>query len=196
MRLRPLLPVLACAATAVIAAPAASQSFSDPGLGFGAHVLLSKGRAAEDASLAGGLHLRYRPTASLGLEGRIGFRRETVDDGSGPLLELLELPLTGTAQVFFLPRTRVQPFLLGGAGLHVVKWTPKGRNTAEGGATEALFALHAGAGLDVRPSRSSAVHLDGRWVFLEPTAVADLEKAGFPTRPGYLSITLGVTFFR
>ena len=119
-----------------------------------------------------------------------------MDDGSGPLLDVLDLPVTGTGQLFFFPRGRVQPFLLAGAGLHVVRTTPTGRNATTSEATEALFGTHAGAGFDVRPSRSTAVHLDARWVFLEPTAITDLEKAGYDVLPGYLAITLGVTFFR
>jgi outer membrane protein W len=176
--------------------PGVCQSYSDPGLGLGAHAALTEGPSADGPSLAGGLQLRYRLTASLGLEGRIAYRRETVDDGEGPLLDLVELPVTGSGQVFFFPRARVQPFLLAGAGLHVVRTTPEGRNETAGGSTEALFALHAGAGVDVRPSRTSSVHLDARWVFLEPTAIDDLAGAGYDVQPGYLAITLGVTFFR
>lgn len=196
MRCVSLLRLLACAALATGPGTAAAQSFSDPGLGLGAVATLSEGPSSDGPSLGASLLLRYRLTASLGLEGRIGFRRETVEDASGPLLEILDLPLTGTAQLFFLPRTRVQPFLLGGAGLHVVRTDPAGRNADIGGSTEAVFALHAGAGLDIRPSRSSAIHLDARWVFLEPTAIADLAGAGYDVQSGYLSVALGVTFFR
>lgn len=196
MRCLSLFRFLACAALATGPAEAVAQSFSDPGLGLGAVAAASEGPSSDGTSLGAAVLVRYRLTASLGLEGRIGFRKETVDDGSGPLLEVLDLPVTGTAQLFFLPRSRVQPFLLAGAGLHVVKTDPAGRNTDIGGSTEAVFALHAGAGLDVRPSRSSALHLDGRWVFLEPTAISDLAAAGYDVKPGYLSITLGVTFFR
>jgi len=182
---------------AFVPAPCATaQSYSDPGLGLGADAGLSEGRSADGPSLAVGVHLRYRFSGSLGLEGRIGYRRETVDDGSGPLLDIVDVPFTGTGQLYFFPRARVQPFLLAGAGLHVVKTTPKGRNTALGGGTEALFAMHAGAGVDVRPSRASAVHLDARWVFLEPTVISNLQTAGYDVRSGYLAITLGVTFFR
>jgi hypothetical protein len=192
----PLLRTLALVAAVALPRAAAAQSFSDPGLGLGVHVGISEGRSADVPSLAGGLHLRYRLTGSLGLEGRIGYRRETVADGSGPLLGLVEVPVTGTGQLFFLPRGRVQPFLLAGAGLHVVRTTPKGRNTTVGEATEALFAIHAGCGLDVRPSRTSAVHLDARWVFLEPTGITDLEGAGYDVSAGHLTVMLGVTFFR
>lgn len=195
MRPIPLLRALAFL-WASLPATGAAQSYSDPGLGFGAHVALTEGRSADGASLAGGLHLRYRLTSSLGLEGSIGYRRETVADAGGPLLDLVEIPVTGTGQLFFFPRTRVQPFLLAGAGLHVVKTTQEGRNETAGGATEALFAVHAGAGVDVRPTRTSAVQLDARWVFLEPTAIADLSSAGFDVQSGYLAITLGVTLFR
>ncbi len=191
-----LLRALAVVAGVVLPRVAAAQAFSDPGLGLGAHAGLSDGSSADGLSLTGGLHVRYRLTGSLGLEGRIAYRRETVADGSGPLLDVVDVPLTGTGQLFFLPRGRVQPFLLAGAGLHVVKTTPKGRNATHGEATEALFAMHAGAGADVRPSRTSAVHLDARWVFLEPTGISDLTGAGYDVRAGYLAITLGVTFFR
>ncbi|MFN7988076.1 MAG: outer membrane beta-barrel protein [Thermoanaerobaculia bacterium] len=191
----PLLPALAFLA-AVLPAAAPAQSFSDPGLGVGAHAGIADGASAGSASFAGGLHLRYRFSASLGLEGAVGYRSETVDDGSGPLLGLVEIPFTGTGQLFFFPRTRVQPFLLAGAGLHVVKTTPKGRNTGIGGGTEAQFAMHAGAGLDVRPSRTSAVTLDARWVFLQTTAVTDLADAGYDVKSGYLSVALGFTLFR
>jgi hypothetical protein len=192
----PLLRVLAVVTALVPAPGATAQSYSDPGLGIGADAGLSEGRSADGPSLAAGIHVRYRLTGSLGFEGRIGYRRETVDDGSGPLLAVVDVPMTGTGQLFFFPRARVQPFLLAGAGLHVVKTTPQGRNTAIGGKTEALFAMHAGAGVDVRPSRTTAVHLDARWVFLEPTAIADLQTAGYDVRSGYFAITLGLTFFR
>ena len=106
------------------------------------------------------------------------------------------MPVTGTGQLFFFPRRRLQPYLLAGAGLHVVRAEPEGRNPASDTKTEALFAVHAGAGIDVRPTRASAVHLDARWTFLEPTSIADLEKAGFDVAPGYWAVALGVTFSR
>ena len=196
MRPIPLLGVLACMSVFVFVPGATAQSYSDPGLGLGADAGFSEGRSADGPSLAAGVHLRYRFSGSLGLEGRIGYRSETVDDGSGPLLDIVDVPVTGTGQLFFFPRARVQPFLLVGAGLHVVKTTPQGRNTAIGGGTEALFAMHAGAGVDVRPSRASAVTLQARWILIDPTSISDLEKAGYPLHPGYFAITLGMTFFR
>ena len=195
MRPFPLLRALVFLAAALPGAGAA-QSYSDPGLGFGGGLFVSEGRSADGASFGGALHVRYRMTGSLGLEGRVSYRRETVDDGSGPLLDTLEVPLTGTGQLFFLPRNRVQPYLLAGAGLHVVRGRPQGRNPAPDTATEALFTLHVGAGFDVRPSRTSAVHVDGRWFFLEPTALSDLAKAGFDVPAGYWAVTFGVTFYR
>ncbi|MCL4806205.1 MAG: outer membrane beta-barrel protein [Thermoanaerobaculia bacterium] len=197
MRPLPLLSALVLiAAGAATARPASAQSYSDPGLGLGAHAGLAEGRSSDAPSFTGSLHVRYRLTGSLGLEGGVGFRSETVDDGGGPLLDVVDLPVTGTGQLFFFPRTRVQPFLLAGAGLHVVKTTPKGRNTTIGGSTKAVFAMHAGAGLDVRPSRRTALHLEGRWVFLDLADLDDLAAASYPVRQGYVSITLGVTFFR
>lgn len=195
MTLSRLLRALVLAAAAIPAAGVA-QSWSDPGLGFGADAGLCRGASADGPSACGSLHVRYRLTGSLGIEGRLGLRRDTVEDDGGPLLDVLDAPLTGTGQLFFLPKRRVQPYLLAGAGLHVVRTRPEGRNPSSETVTEALFGLHAGAGVDVRTSRSSAVHLDARWVFLEPTALSDLEADGFDVKPGYLSLTLGVTFYR
>ncbi len=189
--LRPLAFLLA-----VLPSAAAAQSWSDPGLGLGGAVGFSEGASARGPSFTGSLHVRYRLTGSLGIEGRLGARRETVEDGAGELLDVLDVPLTGSGQLFFLPRRRVQPFLLAGAGLHVVRTTPAGRNPAADRKTEAVFALHAGAGLDLRTTRASALHVDARWVFLEPTALSDLVAAGFDVRSGYLSASVGVTFFR
>lgn len=195
MRPVPLLRALAFLVAALPSA-AAAQSWSDPGLGFGGAVGFSEGASAGGPALSGSLHLRYRLTGALGVEGRLGARRDSVEDGTGPLLGVLDVPLTGSGQLFLFPRRRVQPFLLAGAGLHVVRTRPEGRNPSAEKKTEALFALHAGAGLDVRPTRASAVSLDARWVFLEPTALADLSAAGFDVASGYLSVSLGVTFFR
>jgi opacity protein-like surface antigen len=193
----PLLSALALvAAAASLSRPAAAQSYSDPGLGAGACAGFSEGRSSDASSFTGSLHVRYRLTGALGLQGSVGFRTGTVDDGGGPLLDVVDLPVTGTGQLFFFPRTRVQPFLLAGAGLHVVKTTPKGRNEDIGGSTKAVFAMHAGVGLDVRPSRRSALHLEGRWVFLDLADIDALAAAGYPVRQGYGSVTLGVTFFR
>ena len=197
MRPLPLLSALALAAAAAsLSRPAAAQSYSDPGLGVGACAGFSEGRSSDAPSFTGSLHVRYRLTGALGLQGSVGFRTETVDDGGGPLLDVVDLPVMGTGQLFFFPRTRVQPFLLAGAGLHVAKTTPKGRNETIGGSTKAVFAMHAGAGLDVRPSRRTALHIEGRWVFLDLADIDALAAAGYPVRQGYGSFTLGVTFFR
>lgn len=196
MKRRSLLLVLSSLAFAVLAPAAPAQSFSDPGLGFGAALHLSEGRAADGTTVSGSLHVRYRLTGALGLEGAVGYRRETLGDAAGPLLSVREVPLTGTGQLFFLSRGRVQPYLLAGAGLHVIRTTPEGRNPSADEKTEALFTLHAGAGIDVRPSRASAVHLDARWFFLEPNALSDLAEAGYDVPAGYWAVALGVTFYR
>lgn len=183
-------------AAAALSSPAAAQAYSDPGLGFGGRAALSEARSADSPSPGAALHVRYRLTGSLGLEGAVGLRSEEIGDAGGPLARLTEVPVTGTGLLYFWPRHRVQPYLLAGAGLHVVRAVPEGRNPDADSTTEALFALHAGAGVDVRPSRTSAVHLDARWTFLEPSAISALEKAGFGVAPGYWAVALGVTFYR
>lgn len=193
--MRPL-PFALALALGALGAPAAAQSWSDPGLAFGARLSASNGASAEGVTAGAGLFLRYRMTGSLALEGGVAYRRETLVDAGGPLLDVLDVPVTGTGLLFFLPRTRVQPYLLAGAGLHVVQTTPAGRNATTQKATEAQFAMHVGAGIDVRPSRSSAIHLDARWFFFEPTAVSDLAADGYDVAGGYLLVSVGVSFSR
>lgn len=181
---------------AALSERAAAQSWSDPGIGVGARLSASAGASADGVTAAGGLFLRYRLTGALSLEGGVAYRTETLGDDAGPLLDVLDVPVTGTGILHFLPRTRFQPCLLAGAGLHVVRTSPAGRNATTVTATEAQFAIHVGAGLDVRPSRRSAVHLDARWYFFEPTAVSDLAAVGEDVAPGYLLVSVGVSLFR
>ena len=153
--------------------PALGQASSDPGIGAGAHVSVSKARDADSTFFSGGLQIRARLTGALGVEALVSYRRETYSSGGESLLRLQELPVQGSVELFFLDRNPIQPYILAGAGYYYVRTTALGPNTA-GGHTENRFGFHAGAGVDVRVGKRTSVFADFRYVLLDVDAVKDL----------------------
>jgi len=185
-------PVLFAAALAT-ALPAAAQSYSDPGTGYGADAGYSRGRDADSGGATGGVHARLRLTGGIGLELSAGYRRDTFATDGARVLTVDEAPLTVSLLTFFLTNGGVQPYLLAGIGYTWAKPRGEGTNAGTSYPAENLFALHAGAGVDVRTSFKTSVFLDGRYVFLDVNAVKAL--ANQP-KADYLRIAAGfnVTF--
>ena len=99
-----------------------------------------------------------------------------------------EIPLEVSLLAFFLTNGGVQPYLLAGIGYTWAKPRGEGTNAGTPHPAENLFALHAGAGVDVRTSFRTSVFLDGRYVFLDVNAVKAL--SGQP-KANYLRIAAG-----
>ncbi len=195
MPMRPLARIpLAAALVATLAAtlPARAQSFSDPGTGYGADAGYAKGRNAESGSATGGVHARLRITGGLGLEVSAGYRRDTFTEGGVRVLTVDELPVAASFLVFFLHSGRVQPYALAGLGYTWAKPKGVGPNADTSYPAENLFALHAGAGVDVRTSFRTSVFLDGRYVFLDVAAIKLL-----PNQPkaDYIRLAAGVNVY-
>jgi len=172
--MRPIAPIhLAAALVFTLAAtlPARAQSYSDPGTGYGAEAGYASGRDAESGSVTGGVHARLRLTGGLGLEVSAGYRRDTFAVDGARVLTVDQIPVEASFLVFFLHSGRVQPYVLAGAGYTWAKPKGDGPNAATSYPAENLFALHAGAGVDVRTSFRTSVFLDGRYVFLDVEAV-------------------------
>jgi|PersoiStandDraft_1058852.scaffolds.fasta_scaffold06237_4 opacity protein-like surface antigen len=172
--MRPIAPIhLAAALVFTLAAtlPARAQSYSDPGTGYGAEAGYASGRDAESGSATGGVHARLRLTGGLGLEVSAGYRRDTFAVDGARVLTVDQIPVEASFLVFFLHSGRVQPYVLAGAGYTWAKPKGDGPNAATSYPAENLFALHAGAGVDVRTSFRTSVFLDGRYVFLDVEAV-------------------------
>ncbi len=166
--------VLACAAAALLAAfPAAAQSNSDPDAQWGVHAGVVTGRDVDGARATGGFHWRPRITGALDLEVSAGYERLTWTSG-GRRVDADHLPVEGSLLFFFLTSRRVQPYLLAGIGYHWLN--PHGGSFTDGASYQAqnLFALHGGAGVDVRAGERLSFWLDGRWTFLDVDAVKDL----------------------
>lgn len=181
---------------ASLAAPAAAQSASDPGFGVGLLGVATRGNDTGSAALSAGVHVRARLTGGLGLEGLVLWRRETFSVGGEELLRLQEIPVQGSVMLFFLYRTPVQPYLLGGAGFYLVRAKGKGSNADYGSDTESKFAFHAGAGVDVRVATRASVHADLRRVFLDVDAVNALDaRTGAGIGAAYWQVGAGLTLY-
>jgi outer membrane protein W len=159
------------ATTLAVTLPVRAQSYSDPGTGYGAEVGYGSGRDAESGSATGGVHARLRLTGGIGLEMSAGYRRDTFAVDGTRVLAVDEIPVEASFLVFFLHSGRVQPYVLAGAGYTWAKPKGEGSNAATHYPAENLFALHAGAGVDVRTSFRTSVFLDGRYAFLDVDAV-------------------------
>ena len=179
--------------TALAAAlPAVAQSYSDPGTGYGADVGYAAGRDAESGGATGGVHARLRLTGGIGLEVSAGYRRDSFATDGVRVLTVDEIPLAASLLVFFPHDRRVQPYLLAGIGYTWAKPKGAGPNADTSYSAENLFALHGGAGLDVRTSFRTSVFLDGRYVFVDVGAVKAL-----PSQPksDYLRLAAGFNVY-
>jgi outer membrane protein W len=175
--MRPTTPILLATALATALAvtlPAGAQSYSDPGTGCGAEAGWASGRDAESGSATGGVHARLRLTGGVGLELSAGYRRDTFAVDGTRVLSVDQIPVEASFLVFLFHSGRVQPYVLAGAGYTWAKPKGVGPNADTYYPAENLFALHAGAGVDVRTSFRTSVFLDGRYVFLDVDAVKTL----------------------
>jgi opacity protein-like surface antigen len=174
------------------ALPAAAQSYSDPGTGYGVDAGYARGRDAESGGATGGIHARARLTGGIGLEVSAGFRHDSFATEGVRVLTVDEIPVAASLLLFFPHDGRVQPYLLAGIGYTWAKPKGSGPNAGTSYPAENLFALHGGAGVDVRTSFRSSLFLDGRYVFLDVAAVKVL-----PNQPksNYLRLAAGFNVY-
>ncbi len=158
----------------VAAHSASAQSYSDPGTGYGVDAGYARGRDAESGGATGGVHARLRLTGGVGLDVSAGYRRDAFATDGVRALTVDEIPVAASLLVFFPYAGRVQPYLLAGIGYTWAKPRGLGPNAGTSYPAENLFALHGGAGVDVRTSFRTSVFLDGRFVFLDVDAVKAL----------------------
>ncbi len=103
----------------------------------------------------------------------MGFRRDTYRAGGLDALRVWQIPVQASLLVFVPPATRLQPFLLAGAGYYRIGTTDLLPGAA-GHTHDNRFAFHAGAGMDFRVAKKWSVFVDGRFSFLDIGAVAAL----------------------
>jgi opacity protein-like surface antigen len=190
--MRPTHPLFFLAALLAVASPAAAQSNSDPGLGVGLDAGYARGPDAESGSLTGGTHARLRLTGGIGIELSAGYRRDSFTSNGTRVLSVDEIPVEASVLVFPFPNGRVQPYVLAGIGFTWAKPRGEGSNAGASYGAESLFALHGGAGVDVRTGFSTSVFLDARFIFLQVDAVQAL-----PNQPSanYVRVAAGLNVY-
>lgn len=153
---------------ALLSSPrAGAQPFADPGTGAGFLGAATRVADGTQTTFVGGALGVTRLTGVLGLELFIGFRTDDYSENGKNVLRVQQVPVQLSLLAYLLPNLRVQPYLLGGIGYYRIWATGEGTHEAEGRSIENKFALHAGAGVDVRISRAVSLRFDGRYVFLD-----------------------------
>ncbi len=171
--------------------PAAGQPFADPGIGAGLLGAATRTAGGSGTTFVGGALGITRLTGVFGLELFIGHRIDTYDEAGTPVLRVQQIPVQLSLLAYLLPNLRVQPYLLGGIGYYRVWCTGEGPLEPQGRTIENKFALHAGAGVDFRISRTVSLRLDGRYVFLDIDAVNAI---GMSSRSGQVGAGIDVYF--
>ncbi len=165
-------PRLTAALFVLLAAPAMAQSYSDPGVGVGFHAGAGRALDATDARPEAGAHARLRITGGIGVEVAAAWREDTYRRAGSDILRVWQVPVQASFLLFLPPTTRVQPYLLAGAGYYRIGARALAANVS--GGSENRFAFHAGAGVDVRVARAWSLFRDGRFSFLDVDAVGAL----------------------
>ncbi|MFI5181133.1 MAG: OmpW family outer membrane protein [Thermoanaerobaculia bacterium] len=171
--IRPLALVIALGAL-LPSSRAGAQPFADPGTGVGFLGAATKATGGAQATFVGGAFGITRLTGVLGLELFAGYRIDEYEQAGTTVLRVQQIPVQLSLLAYLLPNLRVQPYLLGGIGYYRIWSTGEGPLEVQGVSIENRFALHAGAGVDVRLSPAVSLRLDGRYVFLDVDAVSAL----------------------
>ena len=188
MRFRTLFPAAGLLLAALLQpAEAAAQPYADPGTGVGLLGSYERTPDATGGAFAGGAHVLARLTGVLGAELFAGFRRVAYEEGGAKVLRVSQVPVQLSVIGYLLPNLRIQPYLLGGGGYYRIWATSLGPEEARGRSIENKFALHAGAGIDVRTDRAFSIRAEGRYIFLNVDAVTALGKSakGWQTGAGF-----------
>ena len=166
--------LLSVAAALLVSPPSAAQPFADPGTGAGVLGYMARTPDASGATFEAGAHVLTRLTGALAVELFAGYRSETYEQNGVSVLRVSQVPVQLSLLAYLLPNLRVQPYLLGGGGYYRIWATGTGPAEAQGRSIENKFALHAGAGVDVRTGRAFSIRREGRYVFLDVDAVTAL----------------------
>ncbi len=161
-----------------------AQPFADPGTGAGFLGGVAKAGDGQRATFVGGALGITRLTGVFGVELFIGHRIDDYRQEGATVLHVRQVPVQLSLLAYLLPNLRAQPYLLGGIGYYRIWASGEGALEAQGRSIENKFALHAGAGVDVRISRGASLRLDGRYVFLDVDAVKTLGLSSWSWQTG------------
>ena len=105
------------------------------------------------------------------------------DEYAGGDAQVTHVPLMISAMFYYpLETPSTAPYILAGVGLHNLAFAYSGALGGETDDTDSEFAFHAGAGLEMTIGALLKVHMDVRWIMIDPDpAAAGIEDEDFDT---------------
>jgi outer membrane protein W len=91
--------------------------------------------------------------------------------------KVLHYPVMVSGMFYFpLETPNTAPYIIAGVGMHNFKFEYSGALSGEQNDTDAEFSFHGGAGLELTVGRFLKVHMDVRWILMDPDPAADALK--------------------
>ncbi|MBV8882006.1 MAG: porin family protein [Planctomycetaceae bacterium] len=124
-----------------------------------------KARGADRGTWTAGVAARLYFARFLGAEAGISFHDNSYADGD---IHVVQYPVQLSLLFFPFPSWDLQPYLLGGAGWYYTRIHYHDTLAALDDQTEHWFGGHVGAGVEIAASHAVSVHVDFRYVFVDP----------------------------
>lgn len=133
---------------------------------------------AEEAVPFLGIGARLPIAEVAAVEFSVDFWTDEYADGDA---EVVHMPLMISGMFYFPIETpTTTPYILAGVGMHNLEFEYSGALGAEEDDSDSEFAFHAGAGLEMTLSPSLKVHMDVRWILMDPDpSAAGIEDEDF-----------------
>jgi opacity protein-like surface antigen len=133
---------------------------------------------AEEAVPFFGLGARLPIADVAAIEFSVDFWTDEYEDGDA---EVFHMPLMISAMFYFPIETpSTTPYIMAGVGMHSLEFEYSGSLGAEDDDSDSEFAFHAGAGLEMTLTSSLRVHMDVRWIMMDPDpSAAGVEDTDF-----------------
>jgi opacity protein-like surface antigen len=167
-------------------AAVAGEGVGDNTFSIGPRATYSTPKDADEGQWSPGAQARLHLSPALGLEASIDYRKNDY----GTLTTVKTYPVQASLLGYLLPGSGVSPFLLGGVGWYYTRVDgPFGYSD-----TTSRFGLHAGAGLEVKLSRSISIDGAYRYIWLEDLASKDEDALHKNYQDSGSMVTLALNF--
>ena len=99
------------------------------------------------------------------------------DEFLGGDAKVLHYPVMVSGMFYFpLETPSTAPYIIAGVGMHNFKFEYSGSLSGQNNDTDAEFSFHGGAGLELTIGRFLKVHMDVRWILMDPDPAVDALK--------------------
>ena len=175
--------------TVVYSSKATAQDYLiEDDTGIGAKLGYYKAPDAEEGTMFLGVQSRTKGTY-FGVEFTAEYRGEQSYSTTGGKLKVSQIPVTGSLMVFAPLADNLSPYGLAGLGAYYTIYDYDGGFIEPGDDAEVKVGYHLGFGADVAFSKSAALNVDYRYLFLNGSD--DLTEKEFSGNV----ISAGLTFY-